>query len=1845
MKPNINDLSKFADVKAALEAKGVSRATIETLDKVLNRGLVVERPADLSFLSIPAAELTLVSSSVTFGASQPEPQDFRTLQFKFLPIHLPGIDPVTGLPGPVNPNVANSFFGNQFVIGYANKQNYTVEEAYPIADSRSVIVDLDLNQILDHSEVVYQVKDPQGEFARIDFVSTAGDPSSGSLTVNKNDLENAEIKVGVVTTAIKIDAKTGSYQVKGKVLSDDTDEKMEDYQILIAASVIDPAIGSHEYLPVAYARTETGGYFVTSFLQFADAEDIDRVTDAKAIVAKDDFRAEFPVKLVKGKKKALNSDNVEVEVVTSRIPHRLILMIDLESQEGDAADEICGCSELNFHEKKVFEEFSYQTVVRTTEPAIIANVIEEEDEIDLGEIYGEGLSGVRVPRGVFRQFHSIKSRQPMIRAAAAAVPDLHATSSTILMRAGTATGPTLDATSPLTSRRPFTEFDARLLDGLMVDYRADKAVQPPNKPRVNKGRAHLTPLNQINWDKATIYQAASIAHGHLLHFKQEWIPDGYSIGDLLYSLPLAPGQKKQIAVLDWERRESAANSQTLDYEESLNNTLIRDRDVSEVVTATLNENMTGSSTARTGGFGFGLGSAVMGVFQGGTYGGLMGISGGKSKASSTASQTSHRDSTANSLQSIRDRTTQAANAVRSQRSTVIQTVSQGERVQATSESVANYNHCHAITIQYFEVVRHFAVHNRFVDAQECLFIPLQITNFDLEKVLRWRSSLERCLFNPALRAGFDALERIQNEKESTTEDYYKSIGYPEKYFAEQQIVSFQGELYMEFYFFNPKNPVDDALIEFFQKFFRIDLKEYHDRTLSNDELARLVGPRTIEFLLDALVIETETGQSLNVDVTLVTPFRQNARLQVSLRQSGLVSIARDRINGIRIRIDEAKVRAQDATDIKLFLDKYMKILIRSGSIRYRTLNFSGTLFNTRIDNDLFVGLDSVFIPTPLNSEELRNPRGEDIDAANNLIHHLNENLEHYHKCLWFHMSDERRFMLLDGIVAPGKANGRSVASVVENRIIGVAGNSLIMPVAPGFQLDPTINSKDPVDLKGMYYEEDSEPMRISLPTKGVYAESVIGKCNACEEKDESRFWRWEESPIPDSPNTQINPIDMSTRRTDPGDLRPKDFPAPVVNIQNAPNIPDPAGLQAMLQLIGKGDSFRDITGLSENQKNALAVFQKSLDSAQAFGKEASDLAKTAGMLEAIKNAKNDGTLSNEMAKKMSEKVIDRGTESKDSDLERLNKGMELLKKLEKDGTITTETAIQAKGNLLKTFLDDDISKTIDRVNQSKAGEVSVKKPDGTAVSTKFSDASGTPPAVGNRVGRGGVTPLRQENSMACWATVATMMVRWKDSRAYTIEEVLAKAGQRYVDFYRDKKGLPYSDKTDFISRLGMTGEPPASYAAFAYRDMLLAFGPLWVTIDADDSAGFSAHALVVTGISNDLATLEVIDPATGTQRQISFDDFSNQFSSIVIDGPSMPATQVVRFTTPVVAAGGDAEEGAAPSMAQLVNEYDPGDETAIVINMAEFATGIAGIRNYKGWATDASLPHNRRRNGYRSAANVIQIVVHETAADTGDGFDDSANTTSHLSVKRDATILQFNDLLEFENHSSGLNSTSIGIEFVNRGWLSSKTANGGEGIPATETALTAAQKDTFKEANGYLWAFWGNGFNIYRTPPSLTQLEKEVELLTWLTDTLDATIASAPAEFQNQFPVLAKRWLQLVSYDEVEPVWTFKDINIPPDADKSKKKFFVMTTGYDYLTPTHVRTKGGIISHNATYENHSDGSFQALYTWLRMEKGKDDNKSFELCKTLMKQHWFRVTPKSDSDKRIVLLDVDDTNLV
>ena len=80
---------------------------------------------------------------------------------------------------------------------------------------------------------------------------------------------------------------------------------------------------------------------------------------------------------------------------------------------------------------------------------------------------------------------------------------------------------------------------------------------------------------------------------------------------------------------------------------------------------------------------------------------------------------------------------------------------------------------------------------------------------------------------------------------------------------------------------------------------------------------------------------------------------------------------------------------------------------------------------------------------------------------------------------------ERVKKMLDGFEAPN-SGGRSVASVVDNTLIGIVGNCLVMPVSRGYHLDPTFNQnvEKPIDLLEHYQPNTPiEPVTVSGSAK------------------------------------------------------------------------------------------------------------------------------------------------------------------------------------------------------------------------------------------------------------------------------------------------------------------------------------------------------------------------------------------------------------------------------------------------------------------------------------------------------------------------------------------------------------------------------------------------------------------------------------------------------------------------------------------------------------------------------------------------------------------------------------------
>lgn len=1001
-----------------------------------------------------------------------------------------------------------------------------------------------------------------------------------------------------------------------------------------------------DFAAVMVAETDATGYFSGSY-------PIGAFTSAHATVALDPTQA-VTIHLNDG----------------GAMPADVILVVDAPRRMVDEKDGGCGCHSptgvtprnpdaedlingtfssdigqgrcVDFtRPDRTLQEFSYSYVVRTTEPSIKGLTLTEPTRIPPG-ILSEivKLSNLSVLSSAINlralatanegDKQALALRSAQVASAAASLPEgleLHAD---VWRKA---------------VNNPEKASDKSILDVAKTSKYLDIVRAIDKSLVVAPDRTRLSCRNPVDWDDdPTIYQACTVAHGHILHFKQEWIADGYSMGRLLYSLPLAPGQKKQIAVLDWERRESAIRQEALEETENLQATLSRDRDIGEMVSSVLSESSRGGSSASTSAFGGGLGiGAILGP-----VGGLLGIGGGASNANSTAWQNSSRNVSANSLQTLRDRTSQAAASMRAQRSTVIQTVSQGERVEVITESVANYNHCHAMTVEYFEVLRHLIVRQRLVDVQECLFVPLQMSRFDRAKALRWRNTLKAVVPERALKSGFDALERIDNN--------YEGSDMPTGAYADEKLDYLEGELTIRFQLARPRDKDDNfdpaqwqwmsLLLPMInaEELYRNFLK---DQTLKDRIFLEQVGPRIARAFVDLMKIvwvdTNDVEHPLPIDTTLLSNFANDTQLAVSLRLSGAVPpVARKDIKFIKL--------SELAFPGILFLNVLpagSRVIVDGGQMSYRTKFSSGYLFRSgRVANDL-TGTDSVRIYTPLTLQELRKPREEDKEWARRLLDHLNENIERYHHALWWRMSADRRYMLLDGFEAPN-SGGRSVASVVDNTLIGIVGNSLVMPVSRGFHLDPTFNQdvERPIDLLEHYQPNTPiEPVRVAIPTRGVYAEAVMGACNSCETKEEERFWRWEESPIPDNPPA-ILPTSTDTRRAAPPNLEAKDFPAPIIAMQSAPTAPDPTGLAGALNLLGQSGLFKDITGLEGNQRNALEALKSSLQTAQFFGEKAGNLALQARMnkdidkaMRAIDSARQQGLLSDEQAKQLTQGAI------------------------------------------------------------------------------------------------------------------------------------------------------------------------------------------------------------------------------------------------------------------------------------------------------------------------------------------------------------------------------------------------------------------------------------------------------------------------------------------------------------------------------------------------------------------------------------------------------------------------------
>ncbi|MEV1178669.1 hypothetical protein, partial [Nonomuraea sp. NPDC049784] len=599
------------------------------------------------------------------------------------------------------------------------------------------------------------------------------------------------------------------------------------------------------------------------------------------------------------------------------------------------------------------------------------------------------------------------------------------------------------------------------------------------------GLIDVTSLSQTGFN--------DVAFGAILHFTQTWSPKAVALGQLLHSLPLAPGESTRLTVVDWLRRVAAQTEEEEAQAEQLSNALSNSTVISEVTRAVAHEFQSGDSVA---------GSAS--VTTSAATPGLLGLLGGQASGGFTAGTAAtystsfgNRSMSASALQSINARTQQNSALSRTKRAAIVTEVSEGDSESINTRMIINNNHMHAMSVQYYEVVQTWETRTRLDGIERCVFIPMRLVNFRDESIVRrylgilaeaaldreTRDLLTRLRHTTALEFPFDrfataALDLVRDQAgtavQPTTED--KEAAVPalalaravEKRLRVQQL---QTRI----------RALRDALRSESEAAVRSRRLESFDRA----------GHRWYEFDREAILrgvawegtqISKVTLQFVDGATTYLTG--SDDRASAAATQPGIGDgVPLDRLRTLQASLVAAKDTSPSDHDL-------VRLWLRV-ELRGRTL-----------------WLDAAFVASRSQATEMTVLQGHPPVNVADVSARLMADQLHYSQSIW--MRADRQSLIMQ--LAPYECEVGDVKVRVVEWIdpvpVTVAGNYVAFPFT--YEADKDWQAWKRRETKAAVPQVALVP----LPTGGVFTEAVLGEFNSAEKLDVTRFWKWQESPIP-----------------------------------------------------------------------------------------------------------------------------------------------------------------------------------------------------------------------------------------------------------------------------------------------------------------------------------------------------------------------------------------------------------------------------------------------------------------------------------------------------------------------------------------------------------------------------------------------------------------------------------------------------------------------------------------------------------------------------------------------------------
>ena len=306
-------------------------------------------------------------------------------------------------------------------------------------------------------------------------------------------------------------------------------------------------------------------------------------------------------------------------------------------------------------------------------------------------------------------------------------------------------------------------------------------------------RKLMAPVDVMNF-KEKMYknpdsqpQMYSLGIGYMLDMHQAWVPDGFALGTLLYSLILAPGEEQRLIIR--ENKQSYTVKDDLQGADSDSQTyeLSQIDDTTAAYDYALGQLSKGDSSyeyetkASTYGGGIGGAGGLAGIF--GLSGGFSGsTSKTRGSGSASASQSNAHNEASSTAQNFQHGIKSASDRISQAKRISVRTATSEESNSVATKIIANHNHSHAMTIQYWEVMRRFRLETCIDGVELVLFVPLRVIKFlhDGNYQIPKPTSFDKAAFNERYKV---VLQYVDNLRNALPARYLAGLNLIQKYAA------------------------------------------------------------------------------------------------------------------------------------------------------------------------------------------------------------------------------------------------------------------------------------------------------------------------------------------------------------------------------------------------------------------------------------------------------------------------------------------------------------------------------------------------------------------------------------------------------------------------------------------------------------------------------------------------------------------------------------------------------------------------------------------------------------------------------------------------------------------------------------------------------------------------------------------------------------------------------------------------------------------------------------------------------------------------------------------------------